>query len=80
MVMSKGNPTLAEFLAGFQILVPQRQSGRLVSYRYSVVMQRFLFRETGKGGVQQSKKVYTVADATRVYEEITPKQRPTVCR
>lgn len=75
--MSLNDPTLAEFLAGFEIFVLQR-SGRLMAYSYIASERRMQFRAPRTTTVFFSKKYYRVEDIAIIYETITPKKRSAV--
>lgn len=71
--MSRSDPTLSEFLDGFEILVPQRDGDYLVGYSYRALTRRFILRDLRDNSVHVSKKLYQVADVIDCYNKFTPK-------
>jgi hypothetical protein len=73
--MSRYDPTLAEFLDGCEILVPQNEGAYLVGYSYHAQTRRFVLRDTRDGSLHTSKKLYSIADVIEVYNKFTPKRK-----
>lgn len=74
--MSRYDPTLFEWLHGFEILFPQRQGTSdefLMAYSYIPSIRRMQFRDTRTNRmVGLSKKFYDVQAATDVYYRLIP--------
>lgn len=78
--MSKHDPTLAEFLAGYAINVYQAKTGKLVAYTYSSKTSSLIFYTMDSLVLGVSKLKYNIFQAAEVYNRITPQKRPIVCR
>ena len=76
--MSRCDPTLSEFLDGYEILVPQREGTYLVGYSYHAPTKRFVLRDTRDGSLHISKKFYSVAEVIENYNKFTPARKGSV--
>jgi len=73
--MSRCDPTLSEFLDGYEILVPQNDGAYLVGYSYYEQTKRFVLRDTRDESLHTSKKTYSIADVIELYSKFTPKRK-----
>jgi len=76
--MSKSAPTLAEFLAGFEILVPDENGDYLLGWTYVRSVRRFQFRDPRNDNFVFSTHQYSECQAEGVYKAITPKSKDSV--
>lgn len=76
--MSKTAPTLAEFLAGAEILIPVKDGDYLLGVKYDSAVRRFTLRNPVNGEWRYSRSTYSVLKCCDIYYEITPKSRNSV--